>query len=255
MSYKGLKLRALRVEVAARHLPAEQLQIRKLQSAATSPGRGLCIRPLLSLLIPKKTLANLEITGHFYHSFFIYLGFLIYTKLLTASLRTFLAMAQRNSAIWDQASIPKRTLQQIETMLPALYQAVMDQEQATVHDMLFSRKFPIDRAILRCAAVYSYHKPIFEHVALCLAERRSHLLSLARRYLLGEQLRTMGVKPQQRLLDTQSGPVSCALLKSGHLDHDSVRYFIPDRAWASNFTSIYCLVGCNQEAADIHLQQ
>ncbi|KAL4871370.1 hypothetical protein BDV12DRAFT_27752 [Aspergillus spectabilis] len=139
----------------------------------------------------------------------------------------------------------------VDAMLRELHRVVMRRLPITVADMLMNRDYPIDRAVIRYAAVTYFHKSVFEVVATCLAERRRELFSLARKHLSEGQLQKMGVRPEQRILDWQSAPVAAALLESNSVDPDTIRYFVPDLPWASSGTSVYFLVGCNRDAAQI----
>ncbi|KAL4784586.1 hypothetical protein BJX76DRAFT_356944 [Aspergillus varians] len=139
----------------------------------------------------------------------------------------------------------------IDTMLSELRQAVMLSQSEKVLELLVDHKCPIDREIIRYAAVTYFNKSVFEIIATFLAERRQHLLKLARTHLSPSQLIKLGIRCEQRLLDSQAATTAAELLTCNFIDYSAVRYFVPDFTWTSSATSVYFLVGCNSDAAQI----
>ncbi|KAL5333842.1 hypothetical protein BJX70DRAFT_45257 [Aspergillus crustosus] len=146
---------------------------------------------------------------------------------------------------------PQRSPDELDTMTRQLLEGVKLSKPEVIYTQLAVCRYPLDRTVIHQAAVPYYNQPVFKMIAACLAARREELLLLARQHLPRGLLNSFGVQPEQRLLDSQTGPVADALMKSFSVDPNFMRHAIPDLAWASSGSSVYCLVGCNREAAQI----
>ncbi|OJJ56390.1 hypothetical protein ASPSYDRAFT_1136647 [Aspergillus sydowii CBS 593.65] len=138
-----------------------------------------------------------------------------------------------------------------ERLMSELREAVMRFEPEKVKRLLVHDKCPIDRTIIKDAAVVYYNKAVFEVLASQLSKQRQVLLKLAREYLSSEQLFQLRIHHEKRNLNAQAASVAVALIASNAADYETVRLLVPDIIFPSSATSLYFLVGCNRDAAHI----
>lgn len=137
------------------------------------------------------------------------------------------------------------------SLMSKLQVAVMNFNRAGVLSLLIHEKCPIDRTIFKDAAVVYYNRAVFDALAFHLSKQRRDLLELARIRLPGEALSRLGIIPRQRILNSHAASVAAALVAAKAFDHETARLFVPDIMYTSSGTSLYFLVGCNKDAADI----
>ncbi|KAL4918924.1 hypothetical protein BDW62DRAFT_210102 [Aspergillus aurantiobrunneus] len=136
-------------------------------------------------------------------------------------------------------------------MQAQLCEAIKAFQLQKVSQLLADQKCPIDRAAVRYAAVSHFNRSIFEILATFLAEQRQYLLKLARTDLVQSQLRKLGIRHGTRILDSRAAMVVVELMGSASIDYATARQFVPDLVFPSGGTSVYFLVGCNRDAAEI----
>ncbi|PTU20610.1 hypothetical protein P175DRAFT_0224641 [Aspergillus ochraceoroseus IBT 24754] len=130
---------------------------------------------------------------------------------------------------------------------PVLEQAIMISEPESVRILCSSGECPISDWVVHLAAVYHYHPAVFRTVVVCLADRRRRLLRLAREHMPRRWLEELGVHPGLDLVDSQAERVERALRDSVG---DSV-HGLPSCDYSYPGSSVYHLIGCNVQAADI----
>ncbi|KAI9376674.1 hypothetical protein BJX61DRAFT_153894 [Aspergillus egyptiacus] len=138
------------------------------------------------------------------------------------------------------------------TAPPQLVDAVKTFQHKKVRALLKEEKLPLGRTVIELAAVEYYNQKVFEVIATCLAERRRELLELARGAMTSPIfLEACGIRQETDILDSQAAAVADALHISKVIDCAKHAYFDPDFPWASCATSLYFLVSCNKQAAQI----
>ncbi|BCS24854.1 uncharacterized protein APUU_41298S [Aspergillus puulaauensis] len=139
----------------------------------------------------------------------------------------------------------------VESLVSELREAVMRFQPERVRRLLEQDNCPIDRTIINDAAVAYFDKAVFEIIASHLYKQRQELVNLARKHLSPEQLWQLGVRPNQRRLNSQAAAVAAALAATEAVDYNTIKLLVPDIIFPGSATSVYFLVGCNKDAAQI----
>ncbi|KAL2863789.1 uncharacterized protein BJX67DRAFT_234663 [Aspergillus lucknowensis] len=110
---------------------------------------------------------------------------------------------------------------------------------------------PVDRLSIHKAATINYNQPVFKELAANLAIQRREILWKAQTLLSREKQKTLGVRRRRGVLDGRAVAVAKQLHKDKLLNDREFNELFPDWHWASSGESLYVLVECNQEAAQL----
>ncbi|KAL2820809.1 hypothetical protein BDW59DRAFT_164503 [Aspergillus cavernicola] len=146
---------------------------------------------------------------------------------------------------------PKTEVTDPDTLQYQLLDAIRRKSSATMRELLQDKNAPIHRATVHFAASEHYPEYVFQILVKYLAKRRKALLKLARESLPPEQLESLGVLPQQNVLDSAAAPVAWALKALKVIDDSQFEFYNPDHVWLSSATTVWSLVGCNLRAAHV----
>ncbi|KAL4990237.1 hypothetical protein BDW68DRAFT_44275 [Aspergillus falconensis] len=133
-----------------------------------------------------------------------------------------------------------------ETQLSSLREAIRRFRKEDVRRLLEDPGCPIDRKIIHDAAVTYYDNDIFRIIAKSFITRRQKLL--------GTALLTLPRRETNNLLgplDTQAASIALRLLEYPTVNRDIVTACVPDLGSSDCGASVYFLVGCNREAAQV----
>ncbi|KAL4972312.1 hypothetical protein BDW66DRAFT_7688 [Aspergillus desertorum] len=133
-----------------------------------------------------------------------------------------------------------------EIQLSSLHEAVRHFRKEDVRKLLEDQQFPIDRKIIHDAAVTYYDTDIFRLIATSFITRRQKLLGTALLTLPRRETNNL-VGP----LDTQAASIAFRLLEYPTVNRDIVTASVPDLGSSDCGASVYFLLGCNREAAQV----
>ncbi|KAL4963304.1 uncharacterized protein BDV14DRAFT_201935 [Aspergillus stella-maris] len=136
-----------------------------------------------------------------------------------------------------------------EPPLEALFQAVIAFEVAEVRILVEDRLCPVNRQILKPAAIDYFNKAVLEILAVGFAAQMAKLLQHARGTLQQYDLRKFDIQDEQTILDFHSGEIAAELHSNGYLAYSKLRNLFADIFKPS--PSVYTLVESNLEAAQI----
>ncbi|KAL4796091.1 hypothetical protein BDV19DRAFT_142378 [Aspergillus venezuelensis] len=137
----------------------------------------------------------------------------------------------------------------IEPPLEALFQAVIAFEVGEVRILVKDRLCPVNRQILKLAAIDYFNKAVFEILAVGFAAQMAKLLQDARETLPQYVLRNFDRQDEQTILDFHSREIAAELHSNGYLAYSKLRNLFADLFKPSS--SVYTLAECNLEAAQI----
>ncbi|KAL4815869.1 hypothetical protein BDW67DRAFT_191285 [Aspergillus spinulosporus] len=130
--------------------------------------------------------------------------------------------------------------------LSSLHKAIRRFRIEDVRTLLEDPGCPIDRNIIHDAAVTYYNNDIFRLIAISFIARRQKLLGTALVTLPRRETDTL-LGP----LDTQAASIALRLLEYPTVNRDIITASVPDLGSPYCDASVYFLVGCNREAAQI----
>ncbi|KAL4998256.1 hypothetical protein BDV10DRAFT_75562 [Aspergillus recurvatus] len=133
-----------------------------------------------------------------------------------------------------------------ETQLSSLHEAIRRFRKEDVRKLLEDPGCPIDRKVIHDAAVIYYDNDIFRLIATSFITRRQKLL--------GTALLTLPRRETNNLLgplDTQAASIALRLLEYPTVNRDMVTASVPDLGSLDCGASVYFLLGCNREAAQV----
>ncbi|KAL4743153.1 hypothetical protein BDV11DRAFT_132627 [Aspergillus similis] len=133
-----------------------------------------------------------------------------------------------------------------EIQLSSLHKAIRRFRIEDVRRLLEDPGCPIDRNIIHDAAVTYYNNDMFRLIATSFITRRQKLL--------GTALVTLPRRETNNLLgplDTQAASIALRLLEYPTVNRDMIATSVPDLGSSDCDASVYFLVGCNREAAQI----
>ncbi|KAL4748011.1 hypothetical protein BDW72DRAFT_162388 [Aspergillus terricola var. indicus] len=133
-----------------------------------------------------------------------------------------------------------------ETQLSSLHKAIRRFRIEDVRRLLEDPGYPIDRNVIHDAAVTYYDNDIFRLIAISFIARRQKLL--------GTALVTLPRRETDHLLgplDTQAASIALRLLEYPTVNCNIITASVPDLGSSDCDASVYFLVGCNREAAQI----
>ncbi|KAL4761489.1 uncharacterized protein BDW70DRAFT_48264 [Aspergillus foveolatus] len=133
-----------------------------------------------------------------------------------------------------------------DTQLSSLHKAIRCFRIEDVQRLLEDPRCPIDRNVIHDAAVTYYDNDIFRLIAISFIARRQKLL--------GAALVTLPRRETDNLLgplDTQAASIALRLLEYPTVNRDIITASVPDLGSSHCDASVYFLVGCNREAAQI----
>ncbi|KAL4928334.1 uncharacterized protein BDV17DRAFT_100776 [Aspergillus undulatus] len=137
------------------------------------------------------------------------------------------------------------------SVLFELYEAVRMSQKEKIRRLLRKRLCPNDQVVLQYAAVSQYDRSIFQIIKTDLSRRRIELLQLARGNLPTAQQAPYGINSETTIFASHAATVANRLHRGGSTDEDERDYYVPDYDGINCGMSVYSLVGCNQDVAQI----